>query len=307
MKRLAPIAMLLALCGAASEARSRQEMPPILSARTDLVTLAVTVVDRHGARVGGLHAEHFTVYDGGETRPIQFFSSDRLPATVGLLIDCSGSMRGHQRQIIGAASAFTVMADEGDEFFTLNFNDVVWPGLPSPVAFTRNRELLQAALAAMPAQGRTALYDAVDRGLSQLEGGSRDRRALIIVSDGGDNASARTRDEVLAHARRASAVIYSVSILDPDNGEGRANVLKTLARETGGRAHTASGGDDVGLAFDDIAAEIRSGYTIGFVPVQATSAGFRSIRVVVDTGDRRRLTTRTRAGYYAEPLAAPSP
>jgi Ca-activated chloride channel family protein len=307
MKRLAPIAMLLAVCGAARVAGSRQEMPPVLSARTDLVTLAVTVVDRYGARVGGLRAEHFTVYDGGETRAIQFFSSGGLPATVGLLIDSSGSMRGHRRQVTAAASAFTVMGNEGDEFFTLNFNDVVWPGLPPRVAFTRNRELLQAALAAAPAQGMTALYDAVDRGLSQLESGSRDRRALIIVSDGGDNASARTRSDVLAHARRASAVIYSVSILDPDNREGRADVLKALARETGGRAHTASGGEDVDRAFDDIAAEIRSGYTIGFVPVQAANAGFRPIRVVVDTGDRRRLTARTRAGYYAEPPAAPSP
>ena len=301
MKRLAPIAMTLAVCGAASVVASRQEVPPILSARTDLVTLAVTVVDRQGALVGGLRSEDFTVYDSGEPRAVQFFSRDRLPATIGLLIDSSHSMRGHRQEVTAAGSAFTVMCDEGDEFFTLNFHEAVWPGLPPGIAFTRNTEQLQAALAAAPAQGMTALYDAVDRALTQLEGGSRDRRALIVVSDGGDNASTRTRDAVLAHARRANAAIYSVSILDPDNREARADVLKTLARETGGRAHTASRDQDVYRAFVQIAAEIRSGYTIGFAPVEPAAAGFRPIRVVVGAGDRRRLTARTRAGYYAEP------
>jgi Ca-activated chloride channel homolog len=305
MKRLAPIAMTLALCGAASVAASWQEVPTILSARTALVTLEVTVVDRQGALVGGLRPEHFSVYDSGEPRAIQFFSSDRLPATIGLLIDSSRSMRGHRQEVTAAGSAFTVMFDEGDELFTLNFNEAVWPGLPPGLAFTRNTEQLQAALAAAPAQGLTALYDAVDRGLTQLEAGSRDRRALIVVSDGGDNASTRTRDEVVEHARRASAAIYSVSILDPDNRDARADVLKTLARETGGRAHTASRDQDVHRAFVKIAAEIRSGYTIAFAPVETANAGFRPIRVVVDAGDRRQLTARTRAGYYAEPSAAP--
>jgi Ca-activated chloride channel family protein len=293
--------VLVALWGVAVAATPQQRADvPVLSIRTDLVTLAVTVVDQRGAFVSGLRQEHFTIYDNGERQAIQFFTSEDIPATIGLLIDSSASMRGRRGQVTAAAAAFASMGRPADEFFTLNFNEVVWPGLPPAVSFTEDREELLEALAAAPARGMTALYDAVDRGLRQLDRGTRDRKALILVSDGGDNASTQTLEAVVDRARRTGAAIYPVTLFDPDNRDARPQVLNTLARETGGRTFTATTDAAVAESFAGIAEEIRSGYTIGFVP-DPSNAGFRTIRVTVDAGNHRQLTARTRAGYYAGP------
>jgi VWFA-related protein len=301
--KLPHVALLLALSGTFGSAAPWQQVEPpvILSVRTDLVTLPVTVVDRHGKSIDGLRQEDFTVYDNGEQRPIQFFSSEDLPITVGLVIDSSGSMRGRRHEVTAAAAAFADMSHPLDEFFTVNFNEAVWLGLPPRVDFTEDMDELREVLGAAPALGMTALYDAVDRALDHLGLGTRDRKALIVVSDGGDNASSTTLDAVLEHARRTNAVIYAVSLADPDNPEARPRVLKKLARETGGGAFMPARSEDVMRSFVRIATELRSGYMIGFVPPDTTNGGFRSVRVVADPGDDRRLTVRTRAGYYAGP------
>jgi len=279
--------------------QQRVEEPPFLSVKTDLVVLPVTVVDRHGRFVTGLAREHFTVYDNGEPQAIQLFTNEDVPWTVGLVIDSSSSMRGKREDVTAAASAFASMSHPLDELFTINFNEAVWPGLPPSVPFAENAEQLHAALSAAPVRGMTALYDAVDRALDHLERGTRDRKALIVVSDGGDNASSQTLEAVLERARRASAAIYSVILFGRDDFDARPSVLKKLARETGGDAFTPTDVDDVMTSFAQIAREIRSGYTIGFSPPEATANGFRAVRVVADAGDRRELVVRTRAGYYA--------
>jgi Ca-activated chloride channel family protein len=303
MRLLSHVALFLALWGAFGSASLRQQVEPplVISVRTDLVTLPVTVVDRHGKFITGLRQEHFTVYDNGEPRPIQFFTSEDLPATVGLVIDSSGSMRGRREEITAAATAFADMSHPLDEFFTVNFNEAVWLGLPLRVHFTEDMDELRQVLAAAPAQGMTALYDAVDRALDHLGLGTRDRKALIVVSDGGDNASSTTLDAVLEHARRTNAVIYAVTLAEPDDREARPRVLKKLARDTGGNAFVPARSADVMRSFTQIATELRSGYTIGFIPPETTDGGFRSVRVVADPGGHRQLTVRTRAGYYAEP------
>ena len=295
--------LLVGLWTALGSASPQQEPgePPVISARTDLVTLTVSVVDGRGGFVTGLRPEHFTVYDSGEPQTIQIFTSEDVPATIGLVIDSSGSMRGRRNEVTAAAAAFADMSHPLDEFFTLNFNEYVWLGLPPGVAFTEDMDELGAALSAAPAYGLTALYDAVDHALDHLQLGSRDRKALIVVSDGGDNASAQTLDAVLEHARRAGVVIYSVTLHNPDDRDANPRVLKKLAGETGARAFTPGSADEVMRSFAQIAREIRSAYTIGFVPTATADGGFRPVRVVVDAGDRRSLTVRTRAGYYAGP------
>jgi Ca-activated chloride channel family protein len=262
---------------------------PVLFARTELVTLTVTVVDRDGGLVAGLRADDFTVYDNGEPQAIQFFSSEDVPAAIGLIVDSSGSMRGRRTYLEAATAAFGMGRHSLDEFFALHFNETIWP----------------AAVSVSPPQGLTALYDAVDRGLSELQRGTRDRKALILVSDGGDNASEQRLDAVLDRARHDNALIYSVTVFDPDNRDARPQVLKTLTRETGGRAFTAKNVEDVSGAVTRIVQEVRAGYTIGFAPADMDSGGYRPIRVVVDTIHHRGLIARTRAGYYAGPSPAP--
>lgn len=293
--------LVVAVLTAAASASSQQRVDaPVLSIGTDLVSLTVTVVDRRGTPVSGLRAEQFTVYDNGEPQPIRFFTSEDVAATIGLVVDSSGSMRGRREAVTAAATAFADMSHPRDEFFTLNFNEAVWPGLPPQIAFTEDTGQLRAALSAAPAQGMTAVYDAVSRGLAHLRRGTRDRKALVVISDGGDNASTQTLETVVESARVSDAVIYSVTFVDPDNRDQRRQVMKTLARETGGRAFNARNGEAVLRAFAQIAREIRGGYTIGFEPSDTSTGGFRPLHVAVgaDNTDGE-FIARTRAGYYA--------
>ena len=303
MSTLRDLALVITAFGvcAAPSPQQTHEQPPVLSIHTDLVTLPVTVVDRKGAFVTGLSQDHFTIYDNDESRPIQFFTNEDAPATIGLVIDSSGSMRGRREQIASAVTAFAAMSHPLDEFFTLNFNDRVWLGLPPSETFTADRNLLLAAISALPTEGMSALYDGLDRALDQLALGTHDRKALIVLSDGGDNASAQTLEGVMEHARRSGAAIYAVTLFDQDNHDARPRVLRKLARETGGDAFTPRRTSDVMDSFTQIARELRSVYTIGFVPPDTAESGFRSIRVVADAGDGRQLIARTRAGYYARP------
>jgi VWFA-related protein len=301
MRRLAHVGLLLCLWIALASAAPQKEAErrPTISVETDLVMLSVTVLDRHGALVPGLTSEHFKVYDSGQPQTIEFFTSEDIPATVGLVIDSSSSMRGRRQEVTAAATAFANVSHPLDEFFTMNFNEAVWPGLPPPLVFAKNVEQLRSALAQAPARGMTALYDAIDRSLAHLLLGKRDRKVLIVVSDGGDNASSHTLDDVLAYARRTNAVIYAVILAGPDDEEARPGVLKTLANESGGTAFSPKAAQDMTSIFTRIALEMRSGYTIGFSPPVAVQAGFRSVRVTVADADHRQLTARTRGGYDA--------
>jgi len=154
MRPLPSLALCLGLWSAFGSPSPQQRVElPILSVRTDLVTLPVTVVDRQGALVTGLRREHFTVYDTGEQQTIQFFTSEDLPATIGLVIDSSGSMRGRREEVTAAAAAFAAISHPLGEFFTVNFNEAVWLGLPPGVPLTEDTGLLRAALSAAPLCG----------------------------------------------------------------------------------------------------------------------------------------------------------
>jgi len=294
------VALLLAVWGAVVVAAPQRAGPPVLSIRTDLVTLSVTVVDRHGTVVTGLGPEHFAVYDNGRRQDVQFFTNEDAPANIGLILDSSSSMRGRREHVTAAAAALVDIRHPRDEFFALHFNEAVWPGLPPGVWFTADPQQLRAALDA-PARGMTALYDALALGLIHVRRGTHDRKALIVVSDGGDNASRHTLPDVVEGARRAGAVVYSVGLVDPDNRDARPGVLKTLAGETGGRAFVLRDPEHVADAFAQVAHEIRSAYTLGFSPSETPTVSFHSIHVAVDAGRGRQLTARTRAGYYAGP------
>ncbi|MGE0445108.1 MAG: VWA domain-containing protein, partial [Vicinamibacterales bacterium] len=259
---------------------------------------SVTVADERGAFVAGLRPEQFTVYDEGHPQAVEFFTSGAMPATIGLVIDSSSSMRTRRPQLNAAADVLTGMRHPLDEWFTLHFNEAVWPGLPPGVDFTSDEAQFRAALAA-PSRGMTALYDALMRGLAQIQRGTHDRKALIVASDGGDNASAHALADVVTAARRAGVVIYAVRWADPDNREARPETLKALAAETGGRTFVIRAADDLPRAFADIAQEIRQAYVLGFTPSQMADGRFHSIQVMVDLEDGRRLRARTRAGYDA--------
>jgi Ca-activated chloride channel homolog len=153
----------------------------ILSASTELVVLPVTVMARDGHLASNLTQDHFTVYDNDVRQPITLFVREDSPATIGIVIDNSGSMRGKRADVLAAGSAFVRLSNPLDELFTVNFNEHIWRGLPTGTTFTDDPEQLGLALATMTADGLTALYDATIAALDQAEAGTKTRKVLILV------------------------------------------------------------------------------------------------------------------------------
>lgn len=281
--------------------RLREAQAPTFSSGAELVVLHVTVTDRRGAYVTALPREAFRISEDGAPQRVEFFSGEDSPVTVGFLVDSSGSMREGRERVIAAASAFAEASNSQDEIFALAFNESVRPALPPSMPFTNDAGVFRVALAeAMGAQGRTAMYDAISTGLSYVAKGHHPRRVLVVVGDGGDNASMKTYDEVLKEAQASNAAIYTVGIIDPLERDANPGLLRRLANATGGASFFPGSVDDVDEVLQKIADDIRHSYTIGYVSSNSARDGqFRRIRVVVNEPDRRSLRVRAREGYRA--------
>lgn len=280
---------------------SSAQPAPHFSSRADLVVLHATVKDRRGAYVSGLTPDSFLLYEDGRPQQIQLFTSEDAPVTVGLLIDSSGSMQAIRPRVVAAATAFAEASNPDDELFALAFNDYVTPALPAASPFTGDVNVLRQSLSRLPQTlGRTALYDGVVAGLDYLGRSANDRRVLVIVSDGGDNASHVTFDTVLTRTQASNVVIYTVGLIDPVDGSGNPRLLKQLSDATGGEAFVPRNVDQIQDVLHQIARDIRHSYTLGYVSTNNARDGtFRKIRVGVSMPDRGRLVVRTRGGYVA--------
>jgi Ca-activated chloride channel family protein len=195
--------------------------------------------------------------------------------------------------------AFAKESNKQDEFFVVNFNDRVTRGLPANIPFTDSLARLRSALYYGPAAGRTALYDAVSEALEHIRLGSHEKRTLIVVSDGGDNASRISRDELLQRIQGSLVTIYTVAILDPDDVESNIGVLHKIAQVSGGEFFMVPELPQVAPVFHQIAQSIRNRYTIGYVPdprLDRVTSGTRHIRVVASENGRK-LMVRTRTSY----------
>jgi Ca-activated chloride channel family protein len=279
-----------------------QDAPPraAFSSHSELVVLRVSVVDRKAGFVSGLPREAFAVHEDGRLQPIQFFENEDTPVTVGLVIDNSGSMQRRRDGVIAAGMAFADSSHPADELFTLNFNEKVWPGLPDGQLFTSDRVELRRALDRSTTRGETALFDAIAMGLRRLDEGHRTRKVLIVVSDGGDNASRTTFEQVLDAALRKDVVIYTIGIYEAGDREAKPRLLRQLADATGGEAFFPAADGEVTPLLQRIARDIRSGYTVGYVPPAGPdSQRPRSVRVDVRSPDGRKLAVRARSAYIA--------
>lgn len=275
--------------------------PPVFRSQSELVVLHVMVKERHGAYVGGLTADAFQVFEDNRPQEIQFFASEDAPVTIGLIIDSSGSMAQVRDRIIAASAAFVEASNPQDEVFATIFNDDVRSVPDSGAHFVSDAAALRSLLADafMPA-GRTKLYDAVTEGLSYVTTGTRGRRVLVLLSDGGDNASASTFGDTLMLTQASNVVIYAVALVGGFDQEADPKRLTQLAEASGGASFSPRNVDDVDRAFRQIARDIRSSYTIGYRPVNTQlRPGLRRIRVEAHGADGRRLVTRTRNAYLA--------
>jgi len=202
--------------------------------------------------------------------------------------------------VIKAARIFVRYSNPDDQMFVLNFNEKVTVGLPAAILFTNLSVELERAISSSPATGMTALYDAVSRGLERLKSGDRDKKVLIIISDGSDNASKHNLSGVLQQARQSSALVYPIGVFDDDDQDHNRGVLNQLAKATGGETFFPSEDKTVVEICERIARDIRNQYTIGYISTNAVQNGaFRDVRVAAGTAGRGELVVRTRAGYFA--------
>lgn len=300
-----PILLLSALAGNAGNqappaGQERDSGPLRISVDVALVVLHATVTDRQAGFVSDLGQEDFTVYENGLPQRIGLFKNEDIPVTVGLVVDHSTTMKPKLEEVSAAARTFVRSSNREDEMFVVNFNEIVSLGLPSTIRFTDSTAELYDAIANAPAGGQTALYDAIARALGELQAGSRDKKVLIVVSDGGDNASAWTLAQVMNLAGESSAVIYTIGLFDKDDPDRNPGVLERLAKATGGEAFLPDKLSEVVAICKRIAGDIRHQYTIGYVPINRNRDGtYRSIRVLVQAKGHGRMSVRTRTGYIA--------
>jgi Ca-activated chloride channel family protein len=281
---------------AAQEAQDEQ----VFKTAAELVVLHVNVFNGRSDAVPNLPQTAFTVFEDDKPQEISFFSAADVPVTVGLIIDNSTSMLTEREVVRAGASAFAESSHPEDEMFALVFNENVRRGLPDTLAFTTNRLQLQQSVQRFPPGGKTALYDAVIEGLNHLDRGQYQKHALIVLSDGGDNASRHSEQEMLDRVAMSSAIIYTV--VDPDAfsaGEGDKGVLKRLAKLSGGVAYFPKTRSDVVKDFEQIAGNIRRGYSIGYAPSWTEHVHNRThkVKVLVRAPGRNDLSARVRNVY----------
>jgi Ca-activated chloride channel homolog len=291
---------LLVMFCLAGHGTAQTPYPFHISVDVNLVVLHPTVRDGKGQFASDLQERNFEVYEDGVRQEIKLFRHEDVPVTVGLIVDHSSSMSHKLAEVVAAARTFVQSSSPKDQVFVVNFNEKVTLGLPDAVGFTDDSVELEQAISRTPAGGMTALYDAVARGQERLQAGIHDKKILIVISDGGDNASRHNLSEVLKIAERSSALVYTIGIFDPDDQDKNPDVLRRLAGATGGDAFLSEKLDDVVAICEGIARDIRHQYTLGYVSSNAVKPGvYRSIRVVARSAGNRKLAVRTRSGYIA--------
>lgn len=278
---------------------------PALRLRTDLVSLAVTVTRHDGSPVSNLERDDFEVYENNVRQEIEYFSNVDQPATVGIIFDCSGSMRHRFEPARAALKYFLAASHPADEYFLISFNDRI----RAPMETGDGNDLLQQLKTLTP-HGNTALYDAIYRALERLRESRNRRRALLIISDGADNHSRLGSNEIRQSLREADIAIYAIgSPESASSGCGRlcqfeaTARLESLARISGGAAFFPHSVESLEKAVSHIAVELRRQYSLGYAPsTPQHAAGWRRIKVRVKTENlAAKVTVRAREGYYAVP------
>jgi Ca-activated chloride channel homolog len=300
MRRKSGNWLILALVASPLAASQNTREPYTISANVDLVLLDVSVKNPHGGFVSGLEKTNFRVLEDGHAQTITHFASVDTPVTVGLVMDDSGSMRNKRTEVVTAGLAFATSSNRQDEFFVVNFNNSVVRGLPPHVPFTDDLQILRAGLYYGEPVGQTALYDAVAYALKHLERGHRDKRTLIVVSDGGDNVSHLSLPQLMVAVVASRATIYTVGLFDQEDRELNPGVLRKLANVSGGEYFQPASLEQVIPVFEKISKDIRNRYTVGYIPDGSDQRTVRSVKVSAQKGGRK-LSVKTRTNYSVPP------
>ena len=274
---------------------------------TDLITLTVTVTDTYGRYVSGLSKTAFSIFDDKLPQEIKFFSDDDSPVSVGVIFDVSGSMSGDKvKRARDALSKFIQTSHDSDEYFLIAFNSRAQLLLDK----TRDGDAVLNKLTFVDTKSQTALYDACYLGVEKVQRGSHPKRALLLISDGQDNDSRYTFNELRKLLKESDVVLYAIGILSGSDAgsslgmEGQG-VLDELSGVSGGKAFFPRSAAEMDDIFEQIALELRHQYSIGYKPEAFTNDG-KWHRVKVKVNAPRglpRLFVRSKEGYYATPGA----
>jgi Ca-activated chloride channel family protein len=277
---------------------------PDLRIDTTLVQIPVAVTEPMGRYVTGLDKENFKLLENNIEQEILAFSSEDAPMSVGVVFDTSGSMGPKLRKSQEAVRQFMKTANPEDEFFLVQFNDQAELTVP----FTPETEDIQNRLTFVESKGRTALLDAVYLAMHEMKKARNPRRAILIISDGGDNSSRYTESEVKNAVRESDVQIYAIGIYEMMGARGRTpeeangpGLLHDLAEQTGGRDFNVENLAELPDVAAKIGLELRHLYMLGFSPKNKDRDGkFRRIQVkLTKTAGLPRLTAKFKVGYYA--------
>lgn len=269
---------------------------------TDLTLVGVSVTDPMGRLVTGLEQSDFRVFEDGTEQEIVRFMSEDVPVSIGVIFDMSGSMSDKIDKSRKAAVQFFRTANPQDEFFLVDFNDRA----EINSAFTTSVDQLQDRLLYTAAHGLTALYDGVYLGLSQMRTAHNTKKALLIISDGGDNHSRYTETEIRKFVQEEDVQIYAIGLFEADGGptpeeRGGPALLQNLTQMTGGRMFVVSNLSDLPDIATKISMELRNQYVLGYRPSNRAHNGkWRKIKVKLrPPKGLPPLTVYARSGYYA--------
>ena len=268
----------------------------------NLVVLHTTVLDDRGRFADGLKQDNFRVFEDKAEQKLSIFKREDVPVSMGLVIDNSGSMRDKRPRVNAAALTLVEASNPQDEAFVVNFNDDFYLDLDKD--FTNSIPELKEALERIDSRGSTALYDAIIGSLDHVKKGSKDKKVLLVVTDGEDNTSHNSLEKTVREIQKTDTVIYTIGLLTEEskkNAKRAKRALEDIAKASGGLAFFPENVDDVRNICEQVAHDIRNQYTLAYYPTNTKRDGtFRTVQVeIIPPRGRGKLTARTRNGYYA--------
>jgi Ca-activated chloride channel family protein len=273
-----------------------------IKVEVNLVVLHTTVLDDRQRFADGLKQENFRVFEDKVEQKLSVFKREDVPVSMGLVIDNSGSMREKRPRVNEAALTLVQASNPRDEAFVVNFNDDFYLDLDKD--FTSSIPELKEALERIDSRGSTALRDAIIGSLDHLKKGSKDKKVLLVVTDGEDNASHNSLEKTLREIQKTDTVIYTIGLLGSEGkkeAKRAKKVLQEIAAASGGVAYFPENVEDVHSICEQVAHDIRNQYILAYYPTNANRDGtFRTVSVeVIPPRGRGKLVARTRNGYYA--------
>lgn len=271
----------------------------IISVDSRLVVLHTTVRDKKDHLVTDLTQSDFQVFEDGQQQTLKVFRREDVPVSLGILVDNSGSMRDKRLKVNAAAVDFVKASHPQDEVFIVNFNDEAFLDRP----FTHDIALLQDALQRIDARGGTAFFDAIMMSQDYLsEKAKWDKRVLLVITDGEDNASRDTLEKLVRQMQETNTVVYAVGLLgeeDRRSAKRAERAIRNIVRSTGGAAFFPETVDEVHTLAQQVATDIRNQYILAYSPPADKGPGFRQVKVELQ-GKARRYEVRHKPGYFAQ-------